>query len=112
MRGKVVPGLLGIGLEIGQIAEVHGGVITDVPSGIWQQQEQQQVKIIGREDAEGAAGKEIQRYIPPAWIPVLLREQDGSDQVTAQYEKERDEGPHVDCKRDLQCSDPIGVMIE
>jgi hypothetical protein len=101
MGGKIIPGLLGVGLKIGQVTEIHGGMITDIPSGVGQEQEQHQVKIVGREDPEGTAGEEIQGYIPTAGIPVFFREQDGGDKVTAQYKKERDEGPHVDGKRDL-----------
>src|SRR6202522_2302331 len=107
MGSKIIPGLLGIGLEIGQVAEIHGSMVTDVPSGIGQEQEQQQVKIISREDPERSAGEEIQGYIPAAGVLAFFSEQDGRDQVTAQHKEERNESSHVDRKGDLQCPDPI-----
>ena len=87
-------------------------MLPDLPPGKGQQDQQQQIKIIGREDPQGTADQEIISCIQHAGIAFLVGEQDGGDQVAAQHKEKRDKSPHVNGEGELQCSYPIGIMIE
>jgi hypothetical protein len=87
-------------------------MIPDLPSGKGQQDQQQEVKVISGEDPQRTADQEVISCSQHAGFAFLIGEQDGRDQVAAQYKEKRDKGSHVNGEGELQRSDPVGIMIE
>lgn len=87
-------------------------MIPDLPSGKGQHGQQQEIKIISREDAQRTADQEIISRVQHAGFAFLIGEQDGRNEITAQHKEKRDKSPHVDGEGELQRSDPVGIVIE
>ena len=84
----------------------------NLPSSDWEQQEQQQIKIIGGEDAQGTADEKVVGRSTAGAVFVLVAEQDGGYEIAAEDKEKRDEGAHFHGEGQLEPAQPGRVMIK
>ena len=87
-------------------------MLADLPAAEGEQQEKEQVKVVGGEDAKGAADEKVIGGLAQRQFFVFIAKEDGGDQIAAEDEKKADEGTHFHGEGKLQLAEPAGVVVE